>query len=116
MRAAHEGAPCGAGQNDVVDVSTSSLNEANVLAAPQRLADVAALPVRLLRRHRAHPPVSRRWAWRRDAAGFELAAEIVPAMVPMYRGHHLAVAPGARGAVGDERAETCRLPGQLRLA
>src|SRR5262249_19352418 len=50
------------------------------------------------------------------AAGFELAAEIVPAMVPMYRGHHLAVASGARGAVGDERAETCRLPCQLRLA
>jgi len=58
MRAAHEGAPCDAGQNDIVDVSALSLNEANVLAAPQRLADVAALLVRLLRRHRVHPPVS----------------------------------------------------------
>src|SRR5262245_32933426 len=37
-------------------------------------------------------------------------------MLPMHRGHHLAVASGARGAVWDERAETCRLPGQLRLA
>src|SRR5262245_64624287 len=50
------------------------------------------------------------------ATGFELAAEIVPAMFPMYRGHHLAVASGARGAVGDERAEACHLPCQLRLA
>jgi len=58
MRAAHEGAPCDAGQNDIVDVSAPSLNKANVLSAPQRLADVAALLVRLPR-HRAHPPVSR---------------------------------------------------------
>ena len=53
MWAAHEGAPGGAGQNDIVDVAAFSLNEANILAAPQRLADVAALLVRLLRRHRA---------------------------------------------------------------
>jgi len=56
MRAAHEGAPCDAGQNDIVDVSALALNEANVLAAPQRLPDVTAF-VRLLR-HCAHPPVS----------------------------------------------------------
>src|SRR5262249_60447947 len=50
------------------------------------------------------------------AAGFELTAEIVPAMFPMHRGHHLPVASGACGAVGDGRAETRRLPCQLRLA
>src|SRR5262249_26275787 len=65
VRASHEGAPGDAGQNDIVDVSTFALNEANVLSAAQRLADVAAVLVRSLRRHRAHPPFSRRWAWRR---------------------------------------------------
>ena len=41
VRAAHERAPRDAGQKQIVDVTPPALNEADVLAAPQRLADIA---------------------------------------------------------------------------
>ena len=53
---------------------------------------------------------------RRSRCARELAAEIVPAMLPMRRGHHLAPAPDTRGLVRHRGTEACRLPGQLRLA
>ena len=51
MRAAHEGAPGKAGQNDVIDVKSLPPDEAGILAPPQRLADVAVAVARFGRLH-----------------------------------------------------------------
>jgi hypothetical protein len=51
MRAAYEGAPGKAGQNDVIDVESLPADEAGILAPPQRLADVALAVARFVRLH-----------------------------------------------------------------
>src|SRR6516225_6850684 len=47
------GTPRHVGQHNIVDVASLSLDEANILAAPQRLADISALLVRLPGDHQA---------------------------------------------------------------
>ena len=53
MRAAHEGAPGEPGQDDVIDVKPPPADEAGILAAPQRLADIAVAGVLCVQPHPA---------------------------------------------------------------
>ncbi len=94
VRAAHERAPRGAGQRNVIDELALAAQEAHILAPAQRLADVSVtLDHGWLDVHAAASSVSRTRLRCLDLGPrLELAAEIMPAMLPMHRGHDLLVA------------------------